>query len=260
MSQPVNALQAFAYKAHPVRIIERNGQPWFVLKDVCAVLGVKQPVRVAKRLDDDEKEVSQIHTLGGSQDMLVVNESGLYAVILRSDKPEAKPFRKWVTAEVLPCIRQHGFYEVPSTLRPKRSVSQPPLGKHYYTSARCTVCNTPHVHRIDQMLSGNVLKQDGKRYGYDDILLWARLKGVTLSKASLSRHRAAHLLPRLNPQGHEVTRGGLDGVLRRMVRDVVQDVLGEVLGEVQHHARRATQGRSRRTAQATQTTEPPEDD
>lgn len=71
---------------------------------------------VFKRLDADEKGVGQIDTLGGSQTMNIINESGLYNVILRNDKPEAKPFRKWVTSEVLPTIRKHGAYMTPETL------------------------------------------------------------------------------------------------------------------------------------------------
>ena len=83
------------------------------MKDVCDVLGLTTPARVAERLDGDE--VSQTHltdSLGRTQPTTIINESGLYNVILRSDKPEAKPFRKWVTAEVLPSIRKHGaaFY------------------------------------------------------------------------------------------------------------------------------------------------------
>ena len=71
---------------------------------------------VADRLDDDEKGVSQIDTLGGKHSMIFINEPGLYNIILRSDKPEAKPFRKWVTAEVLPTIRRHGAYVTPAKL------------------------------------------------------------------------------------------------------------------------------------------------
>lgn len=81
-----------------------------MLKDVCEVLGLSSPHKVFERLDDDEKGRNQIPTLGGEQEMTVVNESGLYNVILRSDKPEAKPFRKWVTSEVLPSIRKNGGY------------------------------------------------------------------------------------------------------------------------------------------------------
>lgn len=87
-----------------------GGEPWFVLKDVCNILNINNASDVYNRLDDDEKGVAQIDTLGGRQKMSTVNESGLYHVILRSDKPEAAPFRKWVTSEVLPSIRKNGGY------------------------------------------------------------------------------------------------------------------------------------------------------
>ena len=108
----MNNIQIFKYENNDVRTVEMNGEPWFVLKDVCAVLGMdtSQLKKVADRLEDDEKGRTQITTPGGMQESWVINESGLYNVILRSDKPEAKPFRKWVTSEVLPSIRKTGGY------------------------------------------------------------------------------------------------------------------------------------------------------
>lgn len=103
-------IQIFKYQTNEVRTVEVNGEPWFVLKDVCNILNVNNVSDVYNRLDDDEKGVAQIDTLGGRQKMNTINESGLYNVILRSDKPEAKPFRKWVTSEVLPSIRKNGGY------------------------------------------------------------------------------------------------------------------------------------------------------
>lgn len=105
-----NDIQIFNYNDREVRTVQKDGEPWFVLKDVCAILGIGNSRMASDRLDTDEKGVSQIDTLGGKQEMTVINESGLYNVILRSDKPEAKPFRKWVTSEVLPSIRKHGAY------------------------------------------------------------------------------------------------------------------------------------------------------
>lgn len=112
----MNEIQIFSYNRIEVRTIQKDGEPWFVLKDVCQVLGMHNSRMVADRLDADEKGVSQIDTLGGKQEMTIINESGLYNVILRSDKPEAKPFRKWVTSEVLPTIRRHGMYATPDTV------------------------------------------------------------------------------------------------------------------------------------------------
>lgn len=85
---------------------------WFVLKDVCDALGIKNSRDVYARLDDDEKGVALIDTLGGTQNMNTVNEPGLYNVILRSDSEKAKPFRRWVTHEVLPAIRKQGYYSL----------------------------------------------------------------------------------------------------------------------------------------------------
>lgn len=112
----MNELQIFNYNGGEVRTVQKDGEPWFVLKDVCDALGIGNHRMAADRLDADEKGVSQIDTLGGAQGMTVINESGLYNVILRSDKPGAKPFRKWVTSEVLPSIRKHGAYMTPETL------------------------------------------------------------------------------------------------------------------------------------------------
>lgn len=105
-------MKTFDYNGNEVRTIIKNGSPWFVLKDVCDILEMdtKQIKKVADRLDDDEKGRNQITTHGGMQESWIINESGLYSVILRSDKPNAKPFRKWVTSEVLPTIRTTGQY------------------------------------------------------------------------------------------------------------------------------------------------------
>ena len=107
----MNELQIFNYNTHPVRTVERDGEPWFVLKDVCEVLGISHITDTAKRMDEDEVgQTEVIDSMGRSQSTYVINESGLYNVILRSDKPEAKPFRRWVTSEVLPSIRRTGGY------------------------------------------------------------------------------------------------------------------------------------------------------
>ena len=109
-------LQTWSYENSEIRTVEKDGEPWWVLSDVCKVLELSSPHKVADRLEADEKGRNLIPTLGGMQEMTTVNESGLYAVILRSDKPQAKPFRRWVTSEVLPSIRKHGAYMTDQTL------------------------------------------------------------------------------------------------------------------------------------------------
>lgn len=110
----MNELQIFTYNGSEVRTVQKDGEPWWVLKDVCEVLEIKNTTDVAKRLDVDE--VTRFNLGGLSGETNIINESGLYNVILRSDKPEAKPFRKWVTSEVLPAIRKYGAYMTPETL------------------------------------------------------------------------------------------------------------------------------------------------
>lgn len=110
-------IQVFEYQNNKVRTVDVDGEAWFVLKDVCEVLHLGTTAKVAERLDNDEKGMNQIHTPGGAQNVTVVNESGLYHVILRSDKPEAAPFRRWVTNDVLPAIRKTGSYNAPQLTR-----------------------------------------------------------------------------------------------------------------------------------------------
>ena len=113
-----NQLINFNYKAHNVRTVLLNGEPWWVLKDVCAVLGLAKPDRVAARLNPSEKGAHPVSTPGGVQEMTIVNEPGLYRVIFRSDKPEAADFQNWVYHEVLPQIRKTGGYgsRIPQTM------------------------------------------------------------------------------------------------------------------------------------------------
>lgn len=93
-----------------VRTVLLNSEVWFCIKDVCDILGLTNPTVVAKRLDEDEKAKFDLGLKNGELTNFT-NESGLYTLILRSDKPEAKPFRKWITSEVIPAIRKTGKYE-----------------------------------------------------------------------------------------------------------------------------------------------------
>ena len=104
-------LQIFSFESNNVRVVMKGSEPWFVAKDVCGVLEIQNARdTIAKVLDDDEKGVTRCDTPGGAQEMSIISGSGLYALIMRSHKPEARRFRKWVTAEVLPTIRKHGIH------------------------------------------------------------------------------------------------------------------------------------------------------
>ena len=114
-----NSLAIFRYVGQDVRTVTRDGQTWFVAADVLAILDVDRTA--LRRLDDDEKGVDSIHTLGGPQHVAIVNEPGLYALVLGSRKAEAKQFKRWVTHEVIPEIRQTGSF---SSVRAQRALPQ----------------------------------------------------------------------------------------------------------------------------------------
>lgn len=99
-----------------VRVVDVNGEPWFVARDVCECLELTNTSQTLSYLDDDEKGITTNDTPGGQQEMSIVSEAGLYSLILRSRKPEAKIFKRWITHEVLPAIRRHGGYLTPAKL------------------------------------------------------------------------------------------------------------------------------------------------
>ena len=109
------SVASFSFENFPIRAINRNGEIWFVAADVGTVLELTNVRASVALLDDDEKGVNTIDTPSGKQEMSIINESGLYTLILRSRKSEAKRFRKWVTSEVLPAIRKTGTYSLTIT-------------------------------------------------------------------------------------------------------------------------------------------------
>lgn len=109
----MNMPAVFAFNAAAVRVFTIQDAPWFVAGDIAGILGFKHVPHMVRMVDDDEKGTHIVDTPGGKQDVSIINESGLYACILKSRRPEAKTFRKWVTSEVLPSIRAHGSYGMP---------------------------------------------------------------------------------------------------------------------------------------------------
>lgn len=105
-------IQKFHFETLPLNVIDKAGEPWFIAKEVCEILEISNYRDAVSRLDDDERVSVKVDTLGGEQDMTAISESGLYILIIRSNKPNARKFRKWVTSEVLPCIRKTGGYGI----------------------------------------------------------------------------------------------------------------------------------------------------
>lgn len=106
-------LKAFLFEQHTrVRAVNHNGEFWFVLNDVCEALAIANPRQAATRLDDDERTLANVNTAGGPQQLTVVNDAGLYSLILGSRKPKAHGFKRWVVREVLPTLRRTGVHEM----------------------------------------------------------------------------------------------------------------------------------------------------
>jgi len=203
----MSEIQVFTYQSSEIRTVELNGEPWFVLKDVCEVLGIANPTAVAERLDDDERAKSDLGRQGAGW---VINESGLYNVILRSDKPEAKPFRKWVTGTVLPSIRKHGAYMTPQTLQ--AAILNPDtmiqlcqqLKAEQDKNAALTAANSqltvdkqimaPKAEYFDELVDRNLLtsfRETAKQLGIGEKLFVAFL----LEKKYLYRDKKGKLMP-----------------------------------------------------------------
>lgn len=106
-------IQLFNFNGLQLRALYKNGEPWFVAADVARVLEYRTANDMFRGIDDEEKGYEKVRTPGGLQTMTIVNESGLYTAIVRANAPRAKPFRQWVTQEVLPTIRKTGQYQAP---------------------------------------------------------------------------------------------------------------------------------------------------
>lgn len=164
----MNNIQIFKYENNDVRTVEMNGEPWFVGKDVASVLGYKDTVNALKtHVDEDEKTGWQITTQFGVKETTIINESGLYSLILSSKLPTAKQFKRWVTSEVLPSIRKNGGYiagqeqMTPEELMAKALlVANKTLAERDARISELTVQNTimqPKAEYFDELISRNTL-------------------------------------------------------------------------------------------------------
>lgn len=165
----------FNFGNHPVRIVMRAEEPWFVASDICAALGYANTSKaVADHLDADERSNEQLDRSRMGSKSVIINESGLYALVLRSRKPEARRFAKWVTGEVLPSIRKTGQYvKAGYALSPKEMVAT--LVKH--------IESPNSVPAIEFMPLVNAV---------------LRKQGFDLSPASMSPEQATAITDRIN--------------------------------------------------------------
>jgi len=133
-----NCIIPFIFENHEVRAIkDENGNPWWVAKDVCEVLLINDHQQAVEKLDADERGGYKVPTPGGEQTMVTVNEPGLYTLIIRSNKPEAKRFKRWITHEVIPAIRKTGAYSLPNANL--KYVNLTPIVKNFTALKRAAI-------------------------------------------------------------------------------------------------------------------------
>lgn len=189
-----------------IRVIDRNGEPYFVLKDVCDVLEIERGTRIAERLDEDEvRQTSVIDSMGRNQLTYIINESGLYNVILRSDKPQAKQFKKWVTAEVLPSIRKHGAYMTDQALY--RAITEPDFLIRLATELRDEKVLRMEMQNKIEIDRPKVLFADAVSASHTSILVGELAKLLRQNGIEIGQNR---LFQWLRDNGYLIKRKGTD--------------------------------------------------
>jgi prophage antirepressor-like protein len=179
----MNELQIFNYGDKAVRTVNVNGEIWWVLKDICEVFGEAHYRRVSQRIDEDEKGVTQIDTLGGAQNMTIISESGLYSALFSMQPEKARGvaeeyiaerqaqlrnFRRWVTHEVLPSIRKHGMYATKSKI--KEMLANPDILIEALQALKNEQEKSAELHTIVNVQEQQIAELKPKA-GYYDVVL-----------------------------------------------------------------------------------------
>lgn len=198
-------IQIFRYEDNDVRTMEINGEPWFVGKDVAAVLEYSNPRKaLADHVDQEDKGVTKCDTLGGVQELTIINESGLYSLILSSKLPTAKQFKRCVTSEVLPSIRKNGGYIAgqeqltPSELMAKALlVANKTLAEREARISELKVQNAimqPKAEYFDELVDRNLLtsfRETAKQLGVEE----KKFISFLMEKKYIYRDKKAKLMP-----------------------------------------------------------------
>ena len=190
----MNELQLFSFENHEVRSLLINDEPYFVGKDVAEILGYKNPRdAVNKHVDDEDKGVAKCDTLGGVQELTIINESGLYSLVLSSKLPSAKKFKRWVTSEVLPALRKTGQYQV-KELSGQELMARALIEAQNVLAAKDKVIEEmkPKVVFADAVATSHtsilvgelakILKQNGIEMGQKRLFAWLREKGYLIKR------------------------------------------------------------------------------
>lgn len=190
----MNELQLFNFENHEVRSLLLNNEPWFVGKDVAEVLGYERADNaIRNHIDKEDKLMHQISASGQNRNMTIINESGLYSLVLSSKLPSAKKFKRWVTSEVLPALRKTGQYQVKelsgqelmakalieaqSVLAAKDKQIEQMKPKVVFADAVATSHTSILVGEL-----AKILKQNGIEMGQKRLFAWLREKGYLIKR------------------------------------------------------------------------------
>ncbi len=179
----------FPETRHEIRVLGTLERPQWVAKDVCDVLGITAPAHVLRDFDDDEKGVCTVHTPGGPQEMLTVTEPGLYRLVLKSRKPAAKTFKRWICHEVLPSIRLHGCYPPPPMRMNPTSLMLRQLADSLERQDRLETQQQETTRKLERV-AGKVRDMDGDT-GYITVLAYARMRKINLPISEARQHGKA---------------------------------------------------------------------
>ena len=189
-----------------IRTVAIEGEPWFVGKDVAERLGYKEPTKAAReKVDEEDRGVSKIDTPSGVQEMTIINESGLYSLVLSSKLPRAKAFKRWITSEVIPSIRKRGVYATPQTaeqmlkdpdvmiralqeLKAERQKRQQLEQKQKEDAPKVIFADAVAASQTS-ILVGDLAKlicQNGVQIGQTRLFSWMRANGFLMNRAGLS--------------------------------------------------------------------------
>ena len=173
----------------PIRVVGTAERPEWVAKDVCDVLGIANVGDTLNRFDDDERGVATIYTPGGRQEMLTVTEPGLYRMVLKSRKPAAQAFKRWVLHKVLPSIRAHGCYPPPPVPKNPTSLMLRQLADSLERQDQLEIQQAETARKLDQVTE-RVRDMDGDT-GYITVLAYGRMKKIDMPCRDARRHGKA---------------------------------------------------------------------
>lgn len=197
-----NELQIFNFNGNNIRVIDKDGQPWWIAKDVCEILELSNPTVAIAELEEDERAK---YSLGRQGEANIINEPGLYSLVLRSRKPEAKAFKRWITHEVIPAIRKHGGYLTPQKV--EEVLLNPDTIIRLATDLKAererrleleaeNVRNAPKVLFADSVAASHtdiligdlakLLRQNGIEIGQKRLFEWLRENGYLIKQRGLS--------------------------------------------------------------------------